>query len=66
MMQRAKKELEATGGEVIVEKVSIILKNSIYERPATPWQIDQLMKRKINFVPPITEFVANNLLARSN
>jgi superfamily II DNA or RNA helicase len=61
--KRMEKHLLDNGEDTIVEK-TIIIPKSIYERPASPWQIKQLNDKNIPYSHPITEFMANFLLSK--
>lgn len=60
--ERLKKELENFSGEIVVEKMNIIIPKTIYERPATIYQRKLLKDRNIKYEEPLTEFIANQLL----
>lgn len=58
---RMKKELLEVGTHTFVEK-KILIPKTIYERPASSWQINELKKLNISYEPSITEFLANTLI----
>lgn len=58
--RRAKEFLEETQN-TIVEEYKIVPK-AIYDRPASPWQINFLKKLSIPFSEPLTEMQANYLI----
>lgn len=56
------KSLLDVSGEVILER-KIIVPKSIYQRPASHWQLKELTNRKIKFPNNVTDFMATQLLS---
>lgn len=61
--KRLQKILSELGEETVITK-NIIIPKTIYERPASDWQIQQLNKLGICFEHPLTEFIANYLIGK--
>ncbi len=59
---RVAKELEDHGVETIVHPYEALIRQNYMNRLASPWQVGELKKWKIDFTEPLLESTANHLL----